>query len=155
MNLKSLNGLISKLALELHIRNRQVDIVIVQLLENVKGSIVTRISSVGIQRTSRIHGIAEGVDIERTVHSTTHHVSRSSQSTRSLLVTIRAVGQDRNGQLFRQVKRSVHVGSIALNLGVLRPSRIVHSRYRTIQTGFLRTCRNADRMILKDIVVEQ
>ena len=61
-----LDGLPLQLQLELDILDTKVDVVIIELMLNIEGSVVTRIELIRIERTARIQSIGEGVDIEAT-----------------------------------------------------------------------------------------
>ena len=61
-----LDGLPLQLQLELDILDTKVDVVIIELVLDIEGSVVTRIELIRVERTARVESIGEGVDIEAT-----------------------------------------------------------------------------------------
>ena len=128
VELKSHNRLPRHLSLILHVRDTQVDIVVVQLIKDVERGIVTCVDLIGVERTRSVHRIAVGVDIEGTVHRTRHHVGRLVQCSRCLLLTPAIVGEQADAKLLRKVERSVHISSVAFHLRVHGPTRVADGR---------------------------
>ena len=61
-----LDGLPLQLELELDILHTEVDIVVVELVLDIEGSVVTGVELIGVERAARIERVGEGVDVEAT-----------------------------------------------------------------------------------------
>ena len=113
-----------------------------QLIEDIKGCIESGIIDARIQTTARVQRIAEGVDIEVTLHLTRHNVCGLVQRTGSLLVTMAALGGQLHRQVLQDIVRGIGIKGIAVHLtSVDILARVVHQRERQIGLRLLCTIR--------------
>ena len=105
-------------SLEFQVGYAQIHIVILQLMHNVKRSIVTGIKLIGIQGSGSVQSITVGVDIERTFYFPVYGICFLGQGTGSSLVTESTATDQVQGQVFVEVIGRVQVNCIALNLAL-------------------------------------
>ena len=65
-----------------------VVVVVLQLIEDVEAGIETRVVDIRIQTAAGVHSVAEGIDIEVTLHLACYDIGGLVERTRSLLVTM-------------------------------------------------------------------
>ena len=147
--------LVIELALELEVSHVQVNGVLVQLIKDIKGGEVAVVTHLGSHGTSGIQREAVGVDIEVTPYLTINDVHILTQGTGGLLVTETVTVQNLEFEFVGNVIDCVSVEGVALNAAALVPSRIEHYRSRGVERTLVGTARNAHRVVLHDVVVEQ
>ena len=87
-SLESLESLPLQFALEFHIGDVQVDIVVRQFMENIEIRIVTDIILLRIEHARSIQGIRIGVDVEIALHLARYIVGRGAERSGRFLLTV-------------------------------------------------------------------
>ena len=149
------DGLIAELTLELEVGHIKIDRVLVQLVKDIERSKIAVVAHLGGYGTSGVQREAVRVDIKVTSHLTENDVHILAQGTGSLLVTETVAVQDLKSQIVGDVVDGVSVECVTLNTAALVPSRIEHYRSRGVERALVGTTRDANRVVLHDIVVEQ
>ena len=149
------DGLVAEFTLELEVGHIKIDRVLVQLVKDVERSEVAVVAHLGGYSTSGVQREAVRVDIKVTSHLTENDVHILAQGTGSLLITEAVAVQDLESQIVGDVVNGVSVECVTLNTAALVPSRIEHYRSRGVERALVGTTRDANRVVLHDIVVEQ
>jgi len=152
---EALDGRPLQFGLEFGLDDRKVDVVVVQFVQNVEARVVSRVEFVGVERARRIERIGIGVDVEFAFHFARHVVGCRRQRSRRLLLPVGAVGNQVQRQVFEDVVGGVDVGRVAFHLAGLRPARVAHGAQRRIVGRFVGSGREAHRVGVHDVVVEQ
>ena len=142
-------------ALEFKVGNTYIYIVVVELAEDIEVGIVTSESSSRVGNTRSVQRITERVDIETTVYLTTNDIDILAEGTRRSLFTIRVAGEQLHAESATKFIRSIGVESVAVNLALFVPSRVVHNRSRSVETAFIGTAGDAHRVVLHHVAVEK
>ena len=157
-----LRGFIFQLTAEHQLRHVNVVIVILQFIEDIEACIEARIIDVGIKTAACVQSVAEGVDVEVTLHLTCHDIGCTIQRARSFLFTIAALCGQLHGEkiatslVFQDIVGGVAVESITVDAATIDElSRVSEDRHREICLRTICTTRNAKRMVLLYAVCEQ
>ena len=142
-------------ALELEVDDVEIDIVVIELVEDVKRRIVTSQRSIRVGSTRRVEGVAIRVDIEAALNLAADDVDVLTQRAGRFLLTVAVAGKNLDAQGLRQVVRCIGVERVALHLALLRPSRVLHNRQRCIEFTFIGTAADADGVVLLQCVGEE
>ena len=154
-SLESLESLPLQFALEFHIGDVQVDIVVRQFMENIEIRIVTDIILLRIEHARSIQGIRIRVDVEIALHLARYIVGRGAERSGRFLLTVRTVGNQVERKGVRDIIRRIEIGRITGNLAGLRPSRIEKGADRRIVGGLLGTRSDTYRMRVHDRILEK
>ena len=74
-----LNRPVLQFATEHHVSHLDIVVVVLQLIEYVEAGVEACVVNIGIQTAARIHGEAEGVDVEVALYLTRHHIGGAVQ----------------------------------------------------------------------------
>ncbi len=149
------NRLVWERCLHTEVYYVEVDIVILQLMEDVEWRIVTSIICIRVKSSWRVQCIRIRVDIECTANLTCYRVCCSTDSTRSLLLTIRSITDNTSVELLRELVVGIEVSGVTLYLALVIPSWIVHRADRSIVLCFLCTSGDTYRVVVLNRVREQ
>ena len=159
--LQLLDRLIGQLCLKLRVQHRDTDRIILQLVDDIEGSVIaTVVEEIAVtapypHRTRGIECVAEGVDIKVADISTIVRVKGTSISPRHLLITIGAGGIEVQSQLIGKLVAKVKVRSIPLHLISDGPTRVIEEGERPIEMSLIRTAGDTHGVILLDSVTEE
>ena len=155
VNLQALNRTDIKFTLELQVGHGYIYIVLLQLVKDIKRTVISLVVRIGVKRTRCVQRVAVGVDVERAIHLHVHHVGVLAQRTRSALLAVAVARKNLNAHLVGKVIIRVGVESVTLHTTRLVPSRIVHQRHRCVEVTLVGSATHAHSMVLHDVVVEQ
>ena len=124
-------------------------------MQDVERSIVGGVERMGVQGTRRVECIGVGVQVKVTCHLSAGGIDRGTQGARSLLLTVRGIGNQAHGKFLADVIGSVQVGGVTFHLALFVPSRVCQRTQGGIERCLLRTRGDAHGVVLRNGVGEQ